>query len=237
MNLIHRIQARHPAVLRGEPRTDIIGQNPFGSVPQLQMVLTEGGGSAISIDTQIFAREILSAVVPRSAQLISLDGVDGVGKSTLGRALASEIGAKFVDLDDFLEKHEDRYLSSLHFDELQPAMNQGGVVLAGCLIEAVLSRLDRQSDFRIYVARTARMRSQPEMEWIDERDLLCGETPAEDLIAELEESARRWAQGPSPFGGGDGSIPEFQKELIRYHRDFAPHKRADIIVRVARMNS
>jgi hypothetical protein len=186
--------------------------NAFGSVPQVGMDLTEDSEQAIAQQTKAFALTQLEPLLPASATMVTIDGLDGAGKTTLGRELASLLGSSFLDLDDFLEKRRGQYFSALRFDALQTALDSAlRVVLSGCLMETVLKKIQCSSDFKIYVVRTARMRSQPELEWIDERDILCSDIPAADLIADLEQNTRQWAHAPPPFGGGDSNLPELPR--------------------------
>lgn len=214
------------------------GITAFEPTPQIGMDLAEGKPTEIADQTRTFVRSALVPLLSPSTAVISIDGMDGAGKTTLGRELAAVFDAAFLDLDDFLDKERGRYFSALRFESLKSAIDaEARVVLAGCLMAAVLRKIERTPDFRIYVVRTARMRSQPDLEWVDERDILLEDTPADELIADLEESTRKWAHADPPFGGGDAKMPELPKELIRYHRQFTPHRTASLIVRLARVNS
>src|SRR5205085_10926861 len=132
--------------------------------------------------------------------------------------------------------NRDLFLSALDYPALRQEISENGrVIVEGCAVLAALLKLELEPDFRIYVVRTVRMHAQPDMEWIDERDLLFGEKTADELIHEQEEQARRWAQAPSEFGGGgSGDLPNLVKELITYHCEFKPHRSADLIVKVVR---
>jgi hypothetical protein len=210
----------------------------FGCTPQVGIDLASGNRAEIANQTKAFVRYSLLPILPPSATTISIDGMDGTGKTTLGRALATELDAAFFDLDDFLDTRKNRYFSALQFKTLSASVeSELRVILAGCLMNAVLRQIEHPADFRIYVVRTARMRSQPGIEWVDERDILLDDRPAEDLITELEDRTRRWAHAPPPIGGGDSNVPELAKELIRYHREFVPHKTANLIIRLARVDS
>lgn len=209
---------------------------PFGSALQLSLVLTSGDQTSIQASVDDFVSEELVKLLPASARLISIDGLDGVGKSTLARAVAERTAVMLIKLDDYLEQHQDRYLAALDIDALKReiATNERSVV-EGCLVMDVLSKAGLTPDFSVYVARTSRMRAQPEMEWLDEHDLLVGAKTASEIIGELESQAQRWAQAPPEFGGGDvAALDGLTKELITYHERFAPQRHADLIVKLVR---
>jgi hypothetical protein len=53
------------------------------------------------------------------------------------------------------------------------------------------------------------------------------------LINAQEKLAKRWTMMPKEFGGaGSGKTPILERELIRYHRQYRPHDRADVIMKV-----
>jgi shikimate kinase len=55
---------------------------------------------------------------------IYLAGFMGSGKSTVGRALADELGWNFVDLDDEIERREGVSIASIFDDRGEPAFRQ-----------------------------------------------------------------------------------------------------------------
>ncbi|MGH6894606.1 MAG: hypothetical protein ACREEP_20360 [Dongiaceae bacterium] len=185
-----------------------------------------------------FASDELGPLVPDDARIITFDGFNGVGKSTLARHLATKLNVPILELDDFLNRQQDRFLEALDFPQLSSEV--GGaldtynrVIVEGCLVEAALERVDQRSNFRFYVMQTTRMRSNPDDEWVREHDILYGDASTETVIAELQEVARRAKQLPEEFGGGgSGDLPNLERENILYHRARRPHDRADIIVKI-----
>jgi hypothetical protein len=94
-------------------------------------------------------------------QAISLNGPIGAGKTTLGRALATALGAAFIDSDDFRDR------SKRWFEET--------LTLANALVRAGTSALEERPVLVIAMPLRAR-------EWIffsravrcgGDRDLLC----------------------------------------------------------------
>jgi len=173
----------------------------------------------------------LLSLIPRTARIITVDGVDGVGKTTLATQIASALGITALDLDRYLEEKQDRYLEALDLKMLDrdiacATSANARVVLSGCLMVAALSQLGRAADFKIYVLRTSGVRSNPEAgEWLDEFELLCGTETAEEIIAREDADMKR-------FGG---ELLGLRRELIRYHADDQPHRTADLIVKMLRL--
>lgn len=180
-------------------------------------------------------REHLLPILPARAPLISIDGLDGSGKSTIGRSIAALSGRSLIDLDEFLQKQQGQFLGALRFDDLRRALADEPTVIEGCLVGAVLRRLTHEADFQIYVARTGRMRGDTRHEWCDEHELLFGTRTAAELIKEEEDQLKAFSEtGFFGMNSDDGELPALWKELITYHREFAPHRTADLIVKVER---
>lgn len=179
----------------------------------------------------------LVPLLPTSKGLISVDGLDGVGKSTLAQTLSECTGAALVQLDELLRQNQDTFLQALDLVELRRRVRKKDLVIVeGCTVLAALEKIAMAPDLKIYVVRTSRMLNQPNLEWVDEHELLLGDRSASELIQEEEEQSRRWVQAPVEFGGGGSpELPGLVKELITYHRDFAPHQSADIVVKVVRI--
>ena len=160
-------------------------------IPQIACDLIEGGSDVGCRISDWIGAELVGHI-PQTAALISIDGFDGVGKTTIGDQLAAEICSQFVDLDDYPNKNQGAYLDALRIDDLSDALvraiNSGSrVIVSGCLVEEALKLCRISPDYRIYVMRTSRMRSGADHAWIDEHDVLYGDTTDDELNARLEE--------------------------------------------------
>lgn len=190
-----------------------------------------------------WVRESLAPRTPADARLVSIDGWDGAGKTTIGGALAERLAAEFVDLDTHLDRDRNGYLEHLRVAELRAAIatgfeGAGRAIVAGCMMDLALERIGRPADFRIYVMRISGMISNPDASWVKNRNVLYGDKSADELIAEEEESVRRWAEWERrPVPQGENALPELQRELIRYHKSRRPHDKAHLIVEVIERRS
>lgn len=185
-----------------------------------------------------FVTEVLAPLIPAGISVISVDGFDGTGKSTTAKHLAAQRGVPLVGLDDHLIKGQGRFLGALRLNDIMRSFDAAlkeskGVVIEGCAVAAVLKQLGRKPDFRIYQMRTSRMRSGVDNEWVREDDVLYGEKSTEQILAEMNEVAVKWAEMAGDFSDdGSGRVPGIEEELVRYHREFRPHDRADLIVKL-----
>jgi hypothetical protein len=185
--------------------------------------------------SSLVAEHVLPAL-PKRSHLISVDGLDGSGKSTIGRAIAGLSERFLIEVDEFLQKQQGQFLDALRLDDLNTALiADEPSVIEGCLVEAVLQKLERQADFRIYVARTGQMTADPQHEWCDEYELLIGSKAASELLKDEERELKAFCEsGLFGVDSNDRELPGLRRELITYHREFEPHKTADLIVKVVR---
>ena len=211
----------------------------FGDVPQVRTDLVQRNDPNIADHIRHFVKTELVPRIPKSVCLISVDGFDGVGKSTLTQMLADELGFQSIHLDDYLEKEQNCYFEALRFSDLQDSVaEKTRWIVEGCLVQTVLSRLGISADYKIYVIRASRMIAYPDQDWADEIDVLIGDKSAEEIIADEEGDLRAWFDMPGEFGGsGDfHGLEELRKELIRYHKSVLPHRTADLVVKIARID-
>ena len=132
---------------------------------------------------------------------IILIGMPGCGKSTIGKALAAQLGKEFVDADAELEKNVGRPISQIipedgeaHFRELETQTlehfgKQSGLVIAtggGCVTRDKNWPLLRQNGRIIWLQRDLSLLST------DGRPLSQANR-LEDLYAKREPLYRKWA--------------------------------------------
>src|SRR5690606_4924513 len=91
------------------------------------------------------ASELTAALRTRSTSpigIISVDGVDGVGKSTLAQRLAAELDLPYVEVDEFVQPEQGGYVDYVGYDLLKVVVEPYGLgmVIEGICIKHVLSR-------------------------------------------------------------------------------------------------
>lgn len=155
---------------------------------------------------------------------VAIDGIDGVGKSTLAREIVQRIGGAVVSVDAYLNMHLGGYVPHVRCDDLRAACAQAAapIVVEGICIEAVLARCELQANLHIYVRRLAACGR-----WDDE-DVALGMMPEE--LKRQAEAMRRWSFESEaktvPEGGIDLGV---EGELIDYHAEHQPVARSDIV--------
>jgi len=201
-----------------------------------QVSIDEVQFDAINRDEIIsdFVSKKLLPLLPSEAKIITLDGFDGVGKSTISRLMSHMLGIPHINLDDYLVKARGCFVDAVKKTDLKEAMEQSliqerRVVVEGCMVDDVLETIDMESQFRIYVMRTARMYSNADDERVRE-EVLYGDESTSYFIASHEETVRGAAQ--SSDRGGTGERGCLRKELILYHRKKRPQDRANLIIKV-----
>lgn len=186
------------------------------------------------------ANELVS-LIPRTANVISFDGFDAVGKSTLAKSLREVLDFQLIALDDFLEEDPDGFLSSLKLGELTDVFDNrirsgGGLIIEGCLVDSVLKEIGRFADFRVYVMEISRPIPSDDVESVKEFDVLYGERSVDELITRIEERYEGAAKVSAELCGSqnneDSGASSLKRELIHYHRNFRPHDRASLIIKV-----
>ena len=154
----------------------------------------------------------------RGASRIGIDGLNGIGKSTLAGQLAQSIGCEHVAVDDFIEKNRGAYVAHVDTKRLTTLLaGKGQFVIEGvCLLE-VLARLNIKLDCFIYYKRLQHGL------WADERECVIDGDVNEFLESEREIVRLICKDQKRPESLG------LAEEIIRYHAARKPHEVADAI--------
>ena len=159
-------------------------------------------GKAVN-DKSVFAKqELVHALYGRveSSSIVGIDGWTGVGKTTLGKSIAEELGGSSYDLDLALTRNLKKYVSNLRMSEVSKALTEAPrpLVISGiCLLKA-LAMAEIELDVSIYVKRMA------SWGWADEDELT-------GLALEIP--------------GASGEL--LRREMRIYHQEWQPHLNAD----------
>lgn len=181
--------------------------------------------------------EIVRKLKSKHFRLIAIDGVDGSGKSRLASKLANKLGYVHINLDDYLEKHRGGFLGHIKYELLKTKMEniEVPIIIEGVCLLAVLKKLKKDPDLLIYVKRMS-----DDGWWRDEgicevskdiHEFISKEINGLKKFSELEAKMEGKELDPE-----ECKIPELREEIIRYHHEFRPHKKANIVFKVSTAN-
>jgi uridine kinase len=176
--------------------------------------------------------EIVEILRNCKVSVIGIDGRDGSGKSPLARELATELGYTHIELDDeeYLRENRGQFVPHIKYDKVREKIDnaQNTIILDGVCLLSVLKRLGRDPDLLIYVKRTASCG-----EWRDEEECDVNDD-IDGFIAKENEKNRRFGEAEASIEGtnfdpDEWKLSELKEEIIRYHFELKPHRKADII--------
>ena len=113
---------------------------------------------------------LLDAIRQRTVngpRMIAIDGVDGGGKSSLGRFLACELAVPLIETDLFLDPEKGK--GTYRLNDIQAVITSRfsadrPVILEGIFVLRLLSDLRIEPNYLIYVENAA-SRESPTMTW------------------------------------------------------------------------
>lgn len=154
--------------------------------------------------------------------VISIDGWDGSGKSSLARDVAAAIHCRYIDLDTYLHANSGGYVEHLRYDELGAhvtAIDSDVCVVEGVCVLDILQRIRVTPTLKIYVKLISAQETWPPDRWLDFGS-------ADEAIADhratmrlISLASRRAAEAP---------WDHLEEELITYHHAWHPHETADV---------
>ena len=65
---------------------------------------------------------VVSAISPKSMQVIAIDGFQASGKTTLARSLATHWNLQVISADDYLNRNQGGFFAHLKLEELSDAL-------------------------------------------------------------------------------------------------------------------
>ena len=171
-------------------------------------------------DVDILANELASL----SRGIVSIDGYDGTGKSTLAKSLCLKLQAVHIEVDNFLDKNKGGYLDHLRYTELATAITTRSatdrlLLVDGVCVRQILKTISVEANLAVYVKQVG-------VGGWEKRTMFEDYATPSDAIAHERALLAQYAQIE---GSPQSQLPTFQVELIQYHYDFRPHERSEIV--------
>lgn len=174
--------------------------------------------------------EILKKLRSDQFRLIGIDGTHGVGKSTLARQITSELCYNHINLDDYLEKNRGYFVKHIQYDLVRIKIENttAPTIIEGVCLLAVLEQLKMTPDLLIYIKRISHNGLWRDEDKYDLSESIDGCIAKEKALLQkfIEIIARNEGKAVGPK---DYALPELVEEIIRYHHNFKPHRKANII--------
>jgi hypothetical protein len=169
----------------------------------------------------------------KNAGIVSVDGVDGSGKSYLACELSKSSKYAYFDIDgSYLIPNNGKFIEFINYKKLKSDINyflaSGHVVVIDCICSTlILKKIDLIADVKIYVKKTI------VGEWRDGK-LLNYSRNVEDVLAEKRKISQELEYDEANIGGREPEIFNFSEEnmkdeILRYHFEYQPENNADII--------
>lgn len=158
--------------------------------------------------------------------IIGLDGLDGAGKTTLGRELASRLKADLVSVDDYIVQNTGKYLNAIRQVDLSNALLSAAsrvVIVEGICLREVAALCDLPIGMYVYVRRM-----EADGGWLAEAQ--CRPTEAAEILKRRELNDRNLIS--RALGGESVTDLGVHGELIDYHCKYRPFENADFVVDV-----
>ena len=174
--------------------------------------------------------EIKRMTIPSEPILVSIDGIDGSGKTTLADFLVKCIGCSVIHLDEYIDENQGAYVEFMRSTELQRAILETKkrsycVLVEGICVLQVLEVIDLKPDCRIYIKK---------LRWghyWNYGKIYEGAMTLKEKLSLQEESIRKFGEleGNSPIQEGEIALSGLMRNIISYHWNYRPEEKADIV--------
>lgn len=180
-------------------------------------------------DRTTLAFEIKKRMIATGPVLVSIDGVDGSGKTMVADYMVEQIGCGVIHLDEHIDENRGAYVGFIHSDELKSAILEAKktsrcVFVEGVCVLQVLENIGLQPDCKIYVKKL-----KWGQYWID-GNIYDGAMTLEEKLSLEERGIREFADlEGDPLQEGDIALSGLMRDVITYHWTYRPDENADIV--------
>jgi len=168
-------------------------------------------------------------------KIISVDGINGSGKTYISKILCNRLGMVYFDVDElYMEKNKGRYIDFVKYqnlkDDISKFVSNGKTVLidAVCVLQ-ILDNINANSDLKIYVKRLQYWNYWFDGEKFDYTrsiDKVIQQDKKElEIFSELENKIEKKNKNPRI----EYSTNSLFHDILRYHFKYKPDINSDII--------
>lgn len=174
---------------------------------------------------------VLEMVEENDFGIISIDGIDGSGKSNLASYIIQDTNFYHIDLDDdrYLTKEMGKKVDFIKYQILEKDISQylsknRKIFVDSVCVLKILNRIDIIPNIKIYVKKL--------LDWL-EGDKFDYSKDVEEVIRDDLESLKKIIEMGAHIEGEEPESFEVTEslshEIIRYHYEYQPDKNAEII--------
>lgn len=168
---------------------------------------------SLSLSTE----EIVSAISPRSMQVIAIDGFQASGKTTLARSLATHWNLQVISADDYLNRNQGGFFAHLKLEELSDSLQKTTpCIFEGLCALQILEAVELSPDLMIYVKRMTIQGG-----WADAMEIDTSMLSSSGIVLPTQNATE-------PLNPLQVSLRALWEEVAQYHKLYQPHKRADV---------
>ncbi len=159
-------------------------------------------------------------------KIVGIDGIDGVGKSTIIAPLISKIiKARIINIDKYLNEKQGKYFQEINFKKIKQDINQclgtDNLIIEGVLLLKILKKIDLKVDCLIYVSDNVWVYDWCEYGPYYQRKL---EEITKDVEKKTDKVSKALRTYTKPY-----KLDGFRKEIYHYTYEYMPFNSANII--------
>ena len=181
----------------------------------------------------VFKRHIVKLIENNDINIITIDGVDGSGKTTLASDISKQSSLKHIEIDDiYLVKNQGKYVDAIQYRRLKYDIswsmnNNQKLIIDGICILEILDKINIYPDLKIYVKKITDYNI-----WHDGIKFDYSKN-VEVVLKQEDESLKEFIKIEAELEGKKPEIDKIKEsifhEIMRYHFKYQPNLKSDVI--------